>query len=174
MSILTQWARALAVSLAVAGFAAAFAPSTAEAKVVEKRQFGLWEYQHFIGDRLEWCGVKTNWPDNKMVLTVRMQRNRLDYFFYNRDWNLRKRRKMGDTVFVFGGREYYARTETLDSNRALFGTFDTRISDFVRRFKAARRMRIEFPTNQSIGVNLKGSSRAINAAIRCWDRNLNY
>jgi hypothetical protein len=81
---------------------------------------------------------------------------------------------MGDTIFVFGNREFYADTETLDSNRALFGTFREGIGSFVNRFKRARRMKLEFPTRQSIGVNLNGSSRAIDAAIRCWDRRLNY
>ena len=174
MTILTHWARGMAICLMLAGFFAAIAPTTTDARVVQKRQFGLWEFQHFVGDRLEWCGVKTNWPDDNMVLTIRLLSNRLDYFFYNRDWNLRRQRKMGDTIFVFGRSEFYARTETLDSNRALFGTFDTRLSNFVRRFKGARKMRIEFPTDQSIGVNLRGSSRAMDAAVRCWNRNLNY
>lgn len=174
MTILTHWARGMAICIVVAGIFAALAPKTAEAKVVDSRQFGLWEYQHFVGDRLEWCGVKTNWPDNKMVLTIRLLPERLDYFFYNRKWDLRRQRKMGDTIFVFGRNEFYARTETLDSNKALFGTFNTRISNFVRRFKAARKMRIEFPTDQSIGVNLRGSRRAMDAAVRCWNRNLNY
>lgn len=175
MTYLTQWARGIAVCFVMAGVFAALAPTSAESRVVENRKYGLWEYQHFVGNRLEWCGVKTNWPNNKMVLTIRLLENRLDYFFYNRDWNLRKRRKMGATVFRFGNRgSFSARTETLDSNNALFGTFDARISRFVKSFKAARRMKISFPTNQSIGVNLKGSSAAINAAIRCWNRNLNY
>ena len=172
MTYLTRWARGAALCAVVAAVLAVFAPRTAEARVVESRTFGLWEYQHFVGD-IEWCGVKTNWPNDKMVLTIRLRYDALDYFFFNQDWNLQTNRQMGDTIFVFGNREFYADTETLNSNRALFGTFRTRVSDFVRRFKGARRMKLEFPTNQSIGVNLKGSSRAIEAAIRCWNRYLN-
>ena len=173
MRHLRNWTRGIAACIALAAIAAAFSPSTADARVVDSRKFGVWEFQHFRGD-IEWCGVKTNWPNDEMVLTIRLRRKALDYFFYNRDWDLKARRQMGDTIFVFGNREFYADTETLDSNRALFGTFRDGISSFVNRFKRARKMRLEFPTDQSIGVNLKGSSRAIDAAIRCWDRNLNY
>ena len=157
MAHLTQWARIMATCLCVAAILAVIAPREAEARVVESRKFGLWEFQHFRGD-IEWCGVKTNWPNNEMVLTIRLRRKALDYFFYNKDWDLTPRRRMGDTIFVFGNREFYADTETLDSNRALFGTFREDIGSFVNRFKRARRMKLEFPTNQSIGVNLKGSS----------------
>ena len=155
MAHLTQWARGIAACLFMAAILAAVAPRDADARVVESRQFGVWEFQHFRGD-IEWCGVKTNWPNNDMVLTIRLRRKALDYFFYNKDWDLTPRRRMGDTIFVFGNSEFFADTETLDSNRALFGTFREDIGRFVNRFKRARRMRLEFPTRQSIGVNLKG------------------
>lgn len=173
MTHLTQWARGVALCAVFAAMFAAFAPKSAEARVVETRTFGLWEYQHFIGD-IEWCGVKTNWPNDSMVLTIRLRRDALDFFFYNQDWNLTTHRRMGDTIFVFGRSEFYADTETLDSNRAVFGTFRTRIGDFVARFKGARNMKLEFPTNQSLNVNLRGSSRAMDAAVSCWNRRLNY
>ncbi len=173
MRNLSQWVRGIAIFVMLAAFITTIAPSSADAKVREKRTYGLWEFQYFRGD-IEWCGVKTNWPNNNMVLTIRLRENTMDYFFYNKDWSLSRNRRMGDTTFIFGRREFFAETETLDSNKALFGTFrGTRITNFVRRFKAAKRMKIEFPTDQSIGVNLKGSSRAINAAIRCWERRIN-
>ena len=140
--------------------------------MVESRKFGIWTFEHFIGD-IEWCGVKTTWPNSTMVLTIRLRRDALDFFFFNEDWDLRLHQRTDDTVFVFGSRNFYAETETLDSNQTIFGLFQDRIPDFVTRFKRALDMRIEFPTDQSIGVGLKGSSRAMDEAINCWDRNLN-
>ena len=100
MTYLTRWARGAALCAVVAAAFAVLAPRTADARVVESRTFGLWEYQHFVGD-IEWCGVKTNWPNDKMVLTIRLRYDTLDYFFYNQDWNLTTNRRMGDTIFVF-------------------------------------------------------------------------
>ena len=172
MRNLSQWARGIAVFAVFVMALVTIAPQSADAKVRESRKYGLWEYQYFRGD-IEWCGVKTNWPNNKMVLTIRLRPNTLDYFFYNRDWNLTRNRRMGDTVFIFGRRDFYADTETLNSNQALFGTFRTQIGPFLRRFKSANRLKLEFPTDQSIGVNLKGSRKAMEAAERCWNRRFN-
>jgi len=173
MKFHARWVCHFSAVLILAVAVTAIVPATASARVVESKKYGVWTYQHFIGD-IEWCGVKTNWPDSNMVLTIRLRRKRLDFFFFNEKWNLKRRQKTRDTVFEVGRHTFYAETETLDSNKAIFGTFRDQISTFVKRFKRARKMRIRFPTKQNIGVNLKGSSRAMDAAIRCWDRRLNY
>ncbi len=173
MPFTARWVRHVSAVLILAVAVTAIVPATASARVVESKKYGVWTFQHFIGD-IEWCGVKTNWPDSDMVLTIRLRRKRLDFIFFNSKWNLKRRKKFRDTVFEFGRYSFYAETETLKSNKAIFGTFRDQISKFVNRFKRARNMRIRLPTKQSIGVNLKGSSRAMNAAIRCWDRRLNY
>ncbi|MFQ5564763.1 MAG: hypothetical protein ACE5EU_00150 [Paracoccaceae bacterium] len=171
MTYLTHWARQLSAGFFLVAAAVATVPDAASAGTVDSKKFGAWTYEHFIGD-IEWCGVSTNWPDQAMVLTIRLRRDALDFFFFNEDWNLTRGRRMGDTVFIFGSRRFGAATETLDSNKAIFGTFSDRISDFVTRFMRARTMRIDFPTDQTIEVSLKGSSRAMNTALLCWERHL--
>ncbi|MHA1537818.1 MAG: hypothetical protein ACTSUD_09695, partial [Alphaproteobacteria bacterium] len=146
-------------------------PVTASGGTVESSKFGVWTYTHFIGD-IEWCGVSTDWPNDTMVLTIRLRRNTLDFYFFNADWSLMRGQSMGDTVFVFDNHRFYASSDTLDSDKAVFGTFQARISKFVAQFKRARNMRLELPTDQSIDVNLKGSSKAMDAALQCWERYL--
>ncbi len=148
------------------------ATELASARMVEQRKYGLWTYQRFQG-RIEWCGVSTTWPNKSMVLTFRLQRNHYDFFFFNSGWNLRKNRRMRDTVLQIGSARFYARTSTLNSGKAIFGTFRGSVPAFFVRFMAARSMRIYFPTNQSISVNLRGSSNAMRAAARCWRTYLN-
>lgn len=172
MTFLIRWVRRLLAATSFAAAAAAIAPDAASGGTVESSKFGIWTYEHFVGD-IEWCGVATTWPDDTMVLTIRLRRSGLDFFFFNDEWNLTSGRRMGDTVFVFGSRRFHADTETLDSDQAIFGTFQDRISNFVTQFKRARNMRIHFPTDQSIDVSLKGSSRAMDAALQCWERYLN-
>lgn len=149
------------------------ATSTArvEARVVQSAKYGVWEYQHFVGE-IEWCGIGTNWPNSDMVLMIRFRPTAIDYFFFNRDWNLGTNRAWGRTIFEVGGRAFAARTDTLGSRQALFGTFTGQVVDLLRRLKAARDMRIDFPTDQSVRVDLRGSGRAVDAAVRCWKRHL--
>lgn len=170
MTCLPKWAQAITLSIFLAGLMPALLPTPAPARVVETRQYGVWEYQYFIAYPLPWCMVKTSWPQNKMILEIRMLPNRLDFFFYNSDWNLAKWREMGDTVFQIDGSDFHVNTATLDSNQALLGTFESQTGPFVRKLKAAKKMRIQFPKDQSISINLNGASAAVDAAIACWNR----
>lgn len=163
---------AMIMSLAVA--ASVVIVDLASANVIERRNYGYWSYERFAGRNFHSCDIRTQWPRGAQVLMIRLKRSRVDWYYYNRNWNLTPRRRWRETEFDFGYRRFWATSETLSSNRAMYGTVRSDIRGFVNFFRRARRMNIILPTGENISVNLRGSSAAFEAARRCWNRYLRY
>lgn len=148
----------------------------AGARVLESNKYGNWTYEYFSGSRVTAC-VASRYYSNAQF-SVRLYGDRMDVVFYRDDFRFRWDARLGTAVVRVRGRNYRLSAETparggsaAPRASVLYLSVPSgRYRAFFNDLKRARALDIALWNNKSYPVDLTGSSRALDAALRCWDR----
>ncbi|MEM8742315.1 MAG: hypothetical protein AAGE13_12590 [Pseudomonadota bacterium] len=149
----------------------------AGARVVESRQFGNWLYEYNVSRTVTSC-VASRYYSNAQF-SVRLYGNRMDVVFYRSDFRFRWDARQGTSVIRVRGNTYRLASSTPRRGNAtaprasvLYLTVPGgRYRAFYDDLKRARNLQITLWNNAKYTVDLTGSSRALSAALSCWERN---
>lgn len=162
--------------IALAAIAALTLAVSADARVVEKRQYGNWLYEYNLSDNVTSC-VASRYYSNAQF-SVRFYGDRMDVVFWRDDFAWPWDDTLGTAAIRVSGRTYRMRAGTAPrdgSGQRATGTMylsvpQDKYDDFFFAVKRARRLDIELWNGTSYPVDLTGSSRSLDAALDCWSR----
>jgi hypothetical protein len=162
--------------LLFAAAAALFLLSPADARVVERQEYGNWVYEYNVSRNITSC-VASRYYSNAQF-SVRLYDERMDVVFFRDDFRWAWDSRLGTARIDVGGRSYRLNAGTArradatrPTSQALY--LDVRSGDYRAFFQAVQRARnltITVPNGKAYPVDLTGSSRALSAALRCWER----
>lgn len=161
----------LIAALAVFTFAGWGAAAT-----IEKRKYGNWEYSYTSSGKFRSCNASRVYSN--AIFRVRLQGERMEVLFLRDDFRFRWDERLGRAKIRIRGKSY-----TLSANSPRRGRSEARRSkavflnprsgDVRKLFNDMRRannLKVVLWNGKSYPVDLKGSSRALKAALTCWER----
>lgn len=162
--------------LIAALLAAVLVAGSAAARVIERREYGNWTYEYFVSNNVTSC-IASRYYSNAQF-SVRFYGNTMDVIFWRNDFAWPWERNLGTAVIRVSGRTYRLRagTGSRDGSRdRSTGTLYLAVRegdyrDFFYAVKRARNLQIDLWNDMSYPVDLTGSSRALDAALNCWER----
>ncbi|MEM9047883.1 MAG: hypothetical protein AAGC92_04110 [Pseudomonadota bacterium] len=163
------------VMAAAAACLLAVSAAPSNARVVESRQFGNWLYEYNVSRSITSC-VASRYYANAQF-SVRFYGDRMDVVFFRQDFRFRWNARLGTSIIRVRGNTYRlasgtaARGSTPLASALYMSVPGDRYRGFFTDLKRARTLQVTLWNNDSYAVDLTGSSRALDAALRCWERN---
>ncbi|RMF41686.1 MAG: hypothetical protein D6754_00430 [Alphaproteobacteria bacterium] len=162
------------IRIALAALALMLVATTGSARTLESRKYGTWLYEYVAFSGWRACQASRNYSN--ATFRIRFVNNRMDVIFRRNDFRYRWNARVGTSRIRVGGRTYrlatvtprrsgsrYARSRTL-----IMTVRDRDYRSFFNAVKRARNLRVTVPGGRTFPVDLRGSARALNRALRCW------